>query len=86
MLGPDLDVFLKRLHLADARHVWRDLVDRAEKEQWPHGQLLHALFAEEVAHRRGTRLTRAVRAAKLPFLRTVEEFDFTYQSTLRLTD
>lgn len=81
----DLDVLLKRLHLANARHIWRDLVQRAEKEQWTHDQLLHTLFAEEVAHRRGTRLTRAVRAAKLPFLRTVEEFDFTYQSTLRLT-
>jgi DNA replication protein DnaC len=30
-------------------------------------------------------MSRAVRAAAFPFLRTVEEFDFTYQSTLRLT-
>jgi len=81
----DLDSLLKRLHLANARRVWRDLIQRAEKEQWPHGQLLQTLFEEEVAHRRGTRLTRAVRAAAFPFLRTVEEFDFTYQSTLRLT-
>lgn len=81
----DLDAMLKRLHLANARRVWRDLVQRAEKEQWTHGQLLQTLFEEEVAHRRGTRLTRAVRAAAFPFLRTVEEFDFTYQSTLRLT-
>ena len=81
----DLDVLLKRLHLANARRVWRDMVQRAEKEQWSHDALLHTLFAEEVAHRRGTRLTRAVRAAQFPFLRTVEEFDFTYQSTLRLT-
>lgn len=81
----DLDVLLKRLHLANARRVWRDLVQRAEKEQWSHDQLLHTLLAEEVAHRRGTRLHRALRAAQFPFLRTVEEFDFTYQSTLRLT-
>lgn len=84
-MSADLDVLLKRLHLANARRVWRDLVQRAEREQWSHDALLNTLFAEEVAHRRGTRLTRAVRAAKLPFLRTVEEFDFTYQSTLRLT-
>ncbi|NJK89866.1 MAG: ATP-binding protein [Myxococcales bacterium] len=81
----DLDVHLKRLHLANARRVWRDLVQRAEKEQWSHGQLLQTLFDEEVAHRRGTRTARAVRAAAFPFLRTVEEFDFTYQSSLRLT-
>jgi DNA replication protein DnaC len=81
----DLDTLLKRLHLANARRVWRDLVQRAEKEQWPHGQLLQTLCEEEVAHRRGTRLMRATRAASFPFLRTVEEFDFAYQSTLRLT-
>jgi DNA replication protein DnaC len=81
----DLDPLLKRLHLANARRVWRDLVQRAEKEQWTYEALLLTLFSEEVAHRRGTRLGRAVRAASFPFLRTIDEFDFTYQSTLRLT-
>jgi DNA replication protein DnaC len=84
-LDLDLDPFLKRLHLANARRVWRDLVQRAEKEEWAYEALLLTLFSEEVAHRRGTRLTRAVRAAAFPFLRTIDEFDFTYQSTLRLT-
>ncbi|HET9271360.1 MAG TPA: IS21-like element helper ATPase IstB [Vicinamibacterales bacterium] len=84
-MSTDLDPLLKRLHLANARRVWRDLVQRAEKEQWPHEQLLVTLFSEEVAHRRGTRIARAVRAAQFPFLRTIEEFDFSYQSTLRLT-
>jgi DNA replication protein DnaC len=81
----DLDPILKRLHLANARRVWRDLVQRAEKEEWTYEALLTTLFTEEVAHRRGTRLARAVRAAAFPFLRTIDEFDFTYQSTLRLT-
>lgn len=81
----ELDPILKRLHLANARRVWRDLVQRAEKEEWTYEALLHTLFTEEVAHRRGTRLARAVRAAAFPFLRTIDEFDFTYQSTLRLT-
>lgn len=84
-MSDDLDVFLKRLHLANARRVWRALVQRAESEEWSHEQLLRVVFEEEVAHRRGTRLGRAVRAARFPFLRTVEEFDFAYQSTLRLT-
>ncbi len=84
-MSSDLDPMLKRLHLANARRVWRDLVQRAEKEDWSYETLLQTLFAEEVAHRRGTRLTRAVGAAAFPFLRTIEEFDFTYQSTLRLT-
>jgi DNA replication protein DnaC len=81
----DLDPLLKRLHLANTRRVWPDLVQRAEKEDWSYDQFLYTLVAEEVAHRRGTRLTRALRAAEFPFLRTVEEFDFSYQSTLKLT-
>jgi DNA replication protein DnaC len=84
-MSTDLDPLLKRLHLANARRVWRELVRRAETEEWSYEQLLLSLFSEEVAHRRGTRLNRAVRAAGMPFLRTIEEFDFSYQSTLRLT-
>jgi DNA replication protein DnaC len=81
----DLDPLLRRLSLANARRVWPQLVQRAEREQWSYQQLLQTLFAEEVAHRRSTKLQRAVRAAHFPFLRTVEEFDFSYQSTLKLT-
>ena len=81
----DLDPLLRRLSLANTRRCWREMVARAEKEEWSYEALLQTLFAEEVAHRRGTRLVKAVRAASFPFLRTVEEFDFTYQSTLRLT-
>jgi DNA replication protein DnaC len=81
----DLDPLLRRLHLANTRRVWRQLIARAEQEQWSYEQLLQTLIAEEVAHRRATRLNRAVHAARFPFLRTVEEFDFSYQSTLRLT-
>jgi DNA replication protein DnaC len=84
-MSTDLDPLFKRLHLANARRVWRDLVRRAELEEWSYEQLLTTLISEEVAHRRGTRLHRAVRSAQLPFLRTIEEFDFSYQSTLRLT-
>ena len=81
----DLDPLLKRQHLANTRRVWPDLVQRAEKEDWSYDHFLHTLVAEDVAHRRGPRLTRALRAAAFPFLRTVEEFDFSYQSTLKLT-
>ena len=84
-MSVDIDPLLKRLHLANMRHVWRDVIARAEREEWTYQALLETLIEEEVAHRRGTRLQRAVRSAKFPFLRTIEEFDFTYQSTLRLT-
>lgn len=81
----DLDVILKRLHLANARRVWRELTQRAEKEQWTYDHLLKILFAEEVAHRAQTRLNRLSHAAKFPFLKTIDDFDFTFQSTLPMS-
>jgi hypothetical protein len=78
------DALLRRLHLANTRRIWRDLVARAEKEQWSFGDFLAVLVAEEVAHRQQTRLGRLCRGARFPFLKTIDEFNFTYQSTLRL--
>lgn len=79
-----LDAILKRLHLANARRVWRALCDRAEKEQWAYDDLLSVLFSEEVAHRQQTRLQKVCRSAGFPFLKTIDDFDFTFQSTIRL--
>jgi len=81
----DLDALLKRLHLANARRAWRDLVARAEREQWSYGDFLSTLVAEEVAHRQQTRVQRLSRRATFPFLKTIDDFDFTYQSTVKLS-
>lgn len=83
-MSSDLDPLFTRLSLANGRHGWRSLVARAEKEEWSHEQLLLTLLEEEIAHRRTMRLGRAMRAAHFPFFSTIEEFDFSYQSTLRL--
>lgn len=80
----NMDALLKRLHLANTRRQWRALVQSAEKENWAYDKFLHTVLAEEIAHRLGTRLSRLSRRAGFPFLKTVDEFDFTQQSTLRL--
>jgi len=81
----DIDPLLRRLHLANTRRIWRDLVVRAEKEQWSHRDFLGILVAEEVAHRKQTRLQTLSRRACFPFFKTIDDFDFTYQSTVRLS-
>ena len=80
----DLDALLKRLSLANTRRTWRDIVRRAEAEHWTYRDFLALVVAEEVAHRQGTRLQRVSRQAKFPFLKTIDDFDFTLQSTVRL--
>jgi len=81
----ELDALLKRLHLASARRIWPKLVERAEKEEWSYRDFLGILVAEEIAQRQQTRLQRLSRRAVFPFLKTIDDFDFTYQSTLRLS-
>jgi DNA replication protein DnaC len=81
----ELDALLKRLSLANARRIWRQLVERAEKEEWSYRDFLALLASEEIAQRQQTRLGRLTRWAGFPFFKTIDDFDFTYQSTVRLS-
>src|SRR5207249_7700774 len=65
------------------RRIYLEVADRAEKETWSYRDFLALLLAEEVARRKQTRLQRCTRNAHFPFLKTIDEFDFTLQSTLR---
>jgi len=80
----DLDGLLRRLHLPTIRRLYPELQERAETEGLSCRDYLALLAAEEVAHRTQTRIQRATRKAGFPFLRTIEEFDFTFQTSVRL--
>ena len=79
----ELDALLKRLHLPNMRRLYRHVAVQAEEAQWAYRDFLGFLVAEEVAHRTQTRLQRLTRKAGFPFLKTIDDFDFTLQSTLR---
>jgi DNA replication protein DnaC len=81
----DLDALLRRLHLPTVRRLYPELIDRAEEEEMSYRDFLATLIAEEVAHRAQTRIQRAVRKARFPFLATIDEFDFTFQSSVKLS-
>src|SRR5437870_8287200 len=80
-----LDALLKRLSLANTRRAWRELVRRAEQDEWSYHDFLALLVSEEIAHRQQTRIARMIRRAHFPFLKTIDDFNFTYQSTVRLS-
>ena len=80
----DLDGMLKRLHLPTVRRLYPECEVRAEAEDQSYRDFLATLIAEEVAHRAQTRIERSVRKARFPFLRTIDEFDFAFQSSIRL--
>jgi len=80
----DLEGMLRRLHLPTVHRLYSDLATRAEAEGMSYRTYLETLVAEEIAHRTETRLTRALRKARFPFLRTIDDFNFTFQTALKL--
>ena len=79
----DLDGLLKQLRLANTRRTWTQLSERAEKEDWSCRDFLAVIVSEEVAHREQTRIERATRKAGFPFLKTIDDYDFTIRSKVR---
>lgn len=80
----DVDALLRRLHLPTVRRLYPDLAQRAEQDSLGYRDFLALLMAEEVAHRTQTRIQRCVRRAHFPFLKTIDEYDFTLQAGVRL--
>jgi len=78
-----MEALFRRLNLAHSRRIYQQLADRAEKENWSYRDFLALLLAEEVAHRKQTRLQRFTRKAHFPFFKTIDEFDFSLQTSLR---
>ena len=79
----ELGAMLKRLHLATVARVLVETEERAAAEGWTHREFLVQLVTQEVAHRAGTRVQRLTRKARFPYLKTIEEFDFTFQASIR---
>ena len=79
----ELDALLRRLHLPTVARLYAAYAAQAAAEGWTHRDFLAMLVAEEVAHRNDTRIAKATRRAGFPFTKTIEEFDFLFQSSLR---
>ena len=79
----DLLAMLKRVRLPTVANVLPQFIERAAAESWSHRDFLAAIIAEEVAHRETTRIQRSATLARFPYLKTIEEFDFIFQSSLK---
>lgn len=82
---PDIDLaaLLKRLHLPTIRRLLPSYCEQAAAEGWSHHDFLARLIAEEVANRNNTRVQKEARRARFPSIKTIEQFDFTYQTSLK---
>lgn len=80
----NLDSMLKRLGLSTVLRILPELIPVAEKEAWSYQQFLERLASEELAQRSERRSQTLIKRAKFPFNATIESFDFTFRSELKL--
>ena len=73
-----LDEELRRLQLPGFRKHHAELAERAVSESWTYPEYLEALVQRELETRTEGRIARATRQAGFPFLKTIEEFDFSF--------
>lgn len=77
-----LDEGLRRLFLSGIRKCWEELAERAVRENWTFPEFLEALVRIELDHREEGRIARLTRQAGFPFVKTLEEFDFRFQTSI----
>ena len=73
---------LETLGLNQAVEVLDSRLDDAARRQLPYPEMLADLPGVEVAARRERYLTTRTRMAKLPFQRTLDDFDFSFQPSI----
>jgi DNA replication protein DnaC len=59
------------------------LADRARQEEWSYERFAETLLASEVASRESHGGESRIKAARFPARKTLEEFDFTFQRSVR---
>src|SRR3989475_10824636 len=59
------------------------LAARAREEEWSHERFLEAVLATEVSSRESHGGESRIRAARFPARKTLEEFDFTFQRSIK---
>jgi len=73
---------LTRLRLPRIREILERVLKAAEKQDKSHLGFLDELLEEEVANKEQRRVETALKISGLPFIKSIDEFDFTFQPKL----
>ena len=77
-----IEANLTRLRLPRIREILEQVLNTAEKQDQSHLSFLDALLEEEVANKEQRRIETALKISGLPFIKSIDEFDFTFQPKL----
>jgi DNA replication protein DnaC len=83
MKTSELAHLFRALKAPAAARALPKLAERAREESWSYERFLEALLSTEVGSRESHGGEERVRRARFPARKTLEEFDFTFQRTVR---
>src|SRR5580700_3081262 len=85
MSGPasELAHLFRALKAPAAARALPGLAERAREESWSYEKFLQALLSSEVAARDSHGGENRIKAARFPARKTLEEFDFTFQRSIK---
>ena len=81
----ELAHIFRALKAPAAARVMEPLAKRAREEEWSYERFAEALLSTEVASRESHGGEKRIRAARFPARKTLEEFDFTFQRSIKRT-
>jgi DNA replication protein DnaC len=81
--GSDVAFLSRALKAPRIRAVASTLAERAREESWDYEAYLAAVLSEEVASREDHGGENRVKAARFPQTKTVDDFDFSFQRSVR---
>jgi len=73
-----LQQHLQRLQLPYFVQHYPEVTEQAARESWTHGRFLEQLVAGEIARRDEALIARRVKAARLPGIKTLDGFDWSW--------
>src|SRR5438132_7846179 len=79
----ELSHVFRALKTPAAARALPKLAQRAREEQWSYERFADALFSTEVSSRESHGGESRIKAARFPARKTLEEFDFTFQRSVR---
>ncbi len=82
LIADRLATNLKRLRLPRMQAVLLDVVQAAQTQSHSYLQVLDTLIEEEVSCKEQRRLDTTLRTSGLPYIKTLDEFDFSFQPGL----
>jgi DNA replication protein DnaC len=79
----ELSHIFRAMKAPAAARAMPNLAERAREESWSHERFLEAVLSTEIASRESHGGEARIKAARFPSRKTLEEFDFTFQRSVK---